>query len=91
MERHGAHRFKFASLLVGKVEGQAPGPIPGIETSVSLSGGMNTADVSCGKPRFVVTPEALAEFERRHSAAGAPKPAKRHRRGSGEIDFFPEF
>ncbi|VTR93335.1 unnamed protein product [Gemmata massiliana] len=45
---------------------------------------VNTADVACGKPRFVVLPEALAEFERTRS------PAPRRRRPSNQIDFFPD-
>jgi hypothetical protein len=31
-------------LLIVDVEGQQPGPIPGIESALSLTGGMNTAD-----------------------------------------------
>lgn len=50
---------------------------------------LNTAAVECGKPRFVVTPEALADFEARRSAAPLPKPVRRPRRAS-EIDFFPD-
>ncbi len=50
---------------------------------------INTADVACGKPRYVVPPEALDEFERRRSAASPPKPKRQKR--SQEIDYFPEF
>ncbi|VTR93578.1 unnamed protein product [Gemmata massiliana] len=50
---------------------------------------VNTADVACGKPRFVVLPEALAEFERTRSPAPLPK-VPRRRRPSNQIDFFPD-
>jgi transposase len=48
---------------------------------------LNTASALCGRPRFVVTPDALAAFERRRSAA-APKPARR-RRPAPTIDYYP--
>lgn len=51
---------------------------------------VNTADASCGKPRFIVTPEALAEFERARSAAAPPKPPRSPRRPSGHRDYFPD-
>src|SRR5262249_18149214 len=51
---------------------------------------INTATNLCGKPRFVVPVEALAEFERRRSAAPPPKPAPRRRMQMTEIDFFPD-
>jgi hypothetical protein len=50
---------------------------------------INTADALCGKPRWVVPPEALARFERGRQAA-QPKPARRRRRLQGVIDFFPD-
>jgi hypothetical protein len=52
---------------------------------------INTADAKCGKPRFVITPEALERFERGRSAA-QPKPAcaPRRRQPRGFIDFFPD-
>ena len=50
---------------------------------------LNTADSTCAKPRFVVLPEHLAEFEAARSTAPAPKSPKR-RRPSGERDFFPD-
>jgi Helix-turn-helix domain len=49
---------------------------------------VNTAAAMCGKPRFVIPPDALAEFERRRNAAPPPKPARRRRRPDEE-DFFP--
>jgi hypothetical protein len=51
---------------------------------------INTADVSCARPRYVVLPEHLAEFERARSAADPPKPARQRRRKTSVIDFFPD-
>ena len=48
---------------------------------------INTASAKCGKPRYVVTPEAIAEFERVHSAAAPPR-AVRRRRQPAVIDFY---
>jgi hypothetical protein len=50
---------------------------------------INTADAMCGKPRFVVTPEALREFEEGRTVAPPVKPQKRRRRPA-EVDFFPD-
>lgn len=50
---------------------------------------VNTSDIGCAKPRFVVTVEALAEFERTRSTAPLPKPVRR-RRADGQRDFFPD-
>ncbi|VTT99017.1 : HTH_17 [Gemmataceae bacterium] len=50
---------------------------------------VNTADTVCGKPRFVVTPESLAEFERLRSAAAPQPKVVRRRRTTTTIDFFP--
>jgi hypothetical protein len=47
---------------------------------------INTADVKCGKPRYVIPPEALVEFERARSAA-APA-TKRTKRRPEVPDFF---
>jgi hypothetical protein len=52
---------------------------------------INTASTGCAKPRFVVTADGLAAFERRRSAADPPKPPCRRRpRQPGFIDFFPD-
>jgi transposase len=51
---------------------------------------VNTADVLRGKPRLVVTPEALARFEQARQAASPPKPVPRRRRRTDEIDFYPD-
>jgi hypothetical protein len=50
---------------------------------------INTADVLCAKPRFVVPPEALADFERVRSAATPPKPPRRKRKTEA-VDFYPD-
>jgi hypothetical protein len=53
---------------------------------------VNTASVLCGRPRWVVSPDALAEFERRRAGGPPPKPPKpkRARRTNAEIDFYPD-
>lgn len=50
---------------------------------------INTATVLCGKPRFVVLPDALAAFEQRRAAA-SPKPARRQRKKTYEVDYYPD-
>jgi hypothetical protein len=52
---------------------------------------VNTADAVCGKPRFVITPEALERFEAGRLAATAPpKAAKRRKPPKGLVDFYPD-
>jgi excisionase family DNA binding protein len=50
---------------------------------------INTASALCGRPRFVVTPDALAAFERGRTA-GKPKKQARRRKRAYPIDFFPD-
>jgi hypothetical protein len=50
---------------------------------------INTAAVVAGKPRWVVTAEALAAFERQR-AGGPPPKAPRRRRKMHQIDYFPD-
>jgi excisionase family DNA binding protein len=50
---------------------------------------VNTAAQLCGKPRWVITPDALAAFERRRTGGPAPKPQRRRRR-SALVDFYPD-
>jgi hypothetical protein len=49
----------------------------------------NTATRLSGRPRYVVSPNALAEFERKRSAAPPPKP-RRIRKRPLEVDYFPD-
>ncbi len=55
---------------------------------------INTADRRCARPRYVVTPDALAAFERNRQAqvAEPPKPERhrRRRRQANFVDFFPD-
>jgi hypothetical protein len=45
---------------------------------------------TAGRPRFVVTPEALAAFEQsRRAAASPPRPPRRRRWPPGK-DYFPD-
>jgi hypothetical protein len=50
---------------------------------------LNTASARCGRPRYVVLPHHLAEFERGRQAA-APKPPARRRRKPPMVDYFPD-
>jgi len=49
---------------------------------------INTAAVLCARPRWVVPPEALAEFEKTRRGGPAPKPRRRPRQ-VGAIDYYP--
>src|SRR5690349_3173410 len=51
---------------------------------------VNTADNPCGKPRWVVPPEALSDFERRRAGGEPPKPRRRRRPKAGFIDYYPD-
>jgi hypothetical protein len=50
---------------------------------------INTASALCGKPRWVITPEAMAAFERGRIAGPPPKPQRRRRRPA-IIDYYPD-
>ncbi len=50
---------------------------------------VNVASTLCGKPRFVILPDALAAFERRRAGAVPPKPRRRKKR-TELIDFYPD-
>jgi excisionase family DNA binding protein len=52
-------------------------------------GAIDTARHRCGRPRYVILPHHLAEFEATRRAAPPPKPARRKRR-SLETDFYPD-
>lgn len=51
---------------------------------------INTAATLCAKPRFVVTPEALADFERTRQVGPPLKPCPRRRRRHAVVDFYPD-
>jgi transposase len=50
---------------------------------------INRRDDRAGRPAYVVTPEALMEFEHARSVSPPPKPARRKRRTS-VVDYFPD-
>jgi hypothetical protein len=50
---------------------------------------INTAATLCGKPRWVITPDALAAFEKSRTGGPLPKPQRR-RRQHALVDFFPD-
>jgi hypothetical protein len=50
---------------------------------------INTAAVLCGRPRWVVPVEALAEFEQRRASGPPPKPRRRHRRTTAAV-YYPD-
>ncbi len=50
---------------------------------------VNTASARCGRPRFVVTPEALRAFEAAASACPPPAPPRRRRRAAVR-DYYPD-
>jgi excisionase family DNA binding protein len=50
---------------------------------------VNTAASMCGKPRWVIPPESLAEFERRRAGGSPPKPQRR-RRQPVAVDYYPD-
>jgi hypothetical protein len=49
---------------------------------------INTAAILCAKPRWVVTAEALAEFEKRRSSEPPAKPPAR-RLPRSQVDYYP--
>lgn len=50
---------------------------------------INTAAALCGRPRWVITPDALAAFENRRLGGPLPKPLRRRRRQEA-IDYYPD-
>ena len=49
---------------------------------------INTSTALCGKPRYVVTVEAIKQFEKRRQAKPTPKIKLRPR--SAAIDYYPD-
>ena len=52
-------------------------------------GAINRATQLCGKPRFIVLPHHLADFERRRLCGPVSNPARRKRKPSG-TDYYPD-
>jgi excisionase family DNA binding protein len=50
---------------------------------------VNTSAALCGKPRWVVSAEALAAFEQRRAGGPPPKPQRRRRRPMTK-DYYPD-
>jgi excisionase family DNA binding protein len=51
---------------------------------------VNTADDPCGRPQLRITPEAVAEFERRRAGGKPARPTRRRRRPEAVVDFYPD-
>jgi hypothetical protein len=49
---------------------------------------INTADVRCNKPRFVILPSAIEQFAAKRSPA-IPKTVRRKKRTTA-VDYFPD-
>jgi excisionase family DNA binding protein len=50
---------------------------------------INTATVLSGRPRWVIPPEALTEFEQRRAGGPAPKLQRRRKRPkAGFVDYY---
>ena len=54
-------------------------------------GAINTADVQCGKPPYVILPDHLDDFERKRRAETTVKvvPSVR-RRKKNDVDYYPQ-
>ena len=49
---------------------------------------INTATALCGRPRWIILPDALAAFEKRREGGPPPKTARRRKRPS-QMDYYP--
>jgi hypothetical protein len=66
-----------------------PTPPPvGLGAILSEVKAVNAAAALCGRPRWVILAEALAEFEKGRSGGPTPKPQRLRRRRSHGIDFY---
>lgn len=52
-------------------------------------GALNTATTQCGKPRWVVLPHHLAEFEQCRQVSPPVKPPRRRKRTEA-VDYYPD-
>jgi hypothetical protein len=50
---------------------------------------VNTSAALCGRPRWIVLPDALLAFEQRRAGGPPPKPARRRKR-TALVDYFPD-
>jgi hypothetical protein len=51
---------------------------------------VNVASNLAGRPQWRVSAEALAAFEARRAGGPPPRPAKRRRKRSPQVDFYPD-
>jgi hypothetical protein len=51
---------------------------------------VNRQDCPAARPSWVITPEALAAFERERQPATPPKAPPRRKKRTDEIDYFPD-
>lgn len=50
---------------------------------------VNVASVLCGRPRWVILPDAIAEFEKRRTGGPEPQQPKRRRKTTA-VDYYPD-
>jgi hypothetical protein len=53
-------------------------------------GALNLSPTRSGKPRYLILPRHVLEWERRNEVPTPVKPAPRHRRQQQVIDFYPD-
>jgi excisionase family DNA binding protein len=53
-------------------------------------GAIDTARHRCGRPRYVILPQHLADFVRRRTAAAAPTQPEPRRRRPAIVDYYPD-
>lgn len=51
---------------------------------------INTSRVRCGRPRYIILPHHLAEWERSREATPTEKPAPRRKQLTTKIDYYPD-
>jgi transposase len=51
---------------------------------------VNTANIRCGRPRWVILPHHLAEWERGRRASPPPKRWRRRRQPAELVDYYPD-
>lgn len=50
---------------------------------------LNTSSAQCRKPRFVILPCHVADFEQRRLATPSPKKSRQRKKSSG-VDYYPD-